>query len=70
MTSSVVVVAPDGSTTQVRALLDSISFVSEHLAQHLRLPRRRQFAQIAGIGGVSHHSLSQSVVRILPPLRG
>ena len=67
MTSHVLVVAPDGSTTRARALLDSASstsFISEHLAQHMRLHRRREFAQIAGIGGVSQPSLSQSVVRL------
>ena len=65
MTCRVLVVTPDGLTTQARALLDSASstsFVSERLVQRLRLPRRSQLAHIAGIGGVSHRTLSQSVV--------
>ena len=52
---------------QARALLDSASsssFVSERLAQYLHLPRSRHLAQIAGIGGVSHQSLGQSVVHL------
>ena len=65
MTCRVLVVTPDGLTTQARALLDSASstsFVSERLVQRLRLPRLSQLAHIAGIGGVSHRALSQSVV--------
>ncbi len=38
------------------------SFISVRLAQHLRLPRSQALAQIAGIDGVSHESLGQSVV--------
>ena len=40
----------------------STSFASERLAQRLRLPRSRQLAQIAGIGGISHDSMNQTVV--------
>ena len=57
--------SPDGHTTQARALLDSASstsFISERLAQHLYLSRSHRLAQIAGIAGISHQSLSQSVV--------
>ena len=36
--------------------------MSERLAQLLRLPHHRRFASIAGIGGISHNSSSQSVV--------
>ena len=42
MTCRVLVIAPDGSTVNARALLDSgstVSFISERLAQALRLPR-------------------------------
>ena len=66
MTCQVLIVTPDGLTTHARCLLDSASstsFVSEHLAQHLCLPRYRKVAQIAGVGGVSHRSLNQSLVR-------
>ena len=65
MTCRVLVVTPDGLTTQARALLNSASstsFVSERLVQRLRLPRRSQLAHISGIGGVSNRTLSQSVV--------
>ena len=66
MTCRVFILSPNGITTQARALLDSASstsFVSERLAQHLRLPRLRRQAQITGIGGLAHQSLGQSVVR-------
>ena len=65
MTCRVLVITPGGQTTQARALLDSASstsFVSERLAQLLRLPRRNHLARIAGIGGMSHRTFSQSVV--------
>ena len=65
MTCRVLVMSPDGFTTQARALLDSASsasFVSERLAQHLHLPRHRRQAQITGVGGLTHQCLGQSVV--------
>ena len=54
MTCKLVVYAPDGSITEAKALLDngsSASFVSEHLAQVLRLPRHKQSMQLSGITG-------------------
>ena len=42
MSCSVLVIVPDGSTANARVLLDSgssVSFISERLAQALRLPR-------------------------------
>ena len=66
MTCQVQVITPQGLTTHARALLDcasSVSFISEHLVQHLRLPRLRQAAQISGIAGMSAHSNTQSVVQ-------
>ncbi len=66
MTCRVLVMSAGGLTTQARALLDSASstsFISEHLDQHLRLPRHRRQAQITGISGLAHQSLGQSVVR-------
>ena len=54
MTCQVPAVGHDGSTYQARALLDlalSASFVSECLAQHLRLLRRNHHSKITGIGG-------------------
>lgn len=69
--------APDGTSVEARALLDnasSASFVSERLAQTLRLPTINQKARISGVAGLSHHSLSQSIANlsvspIRPPLR-
>ena len=65
MTCRVLIMSPDGRTSQERALLDSASspsFISERLAQHLHLRRRSRQAQITGIGGLTHQSLGQSVV--------
>ena len=71
MTARILVMSPDGCTTQARALLDSASstsFISERLAQHLRLPRFRRQAQITGIGGLAHTACDQSFTcfRIAP----
>ena len=72
MTSRVLVMSPDGYTTQVRVLLDSTSsasFISEHLAQHMHLPHQHRQAQITDVGGFTHRCLGQSVVHfILVPL--
>ena len=62
MTCQVLVIAPDGSTSRVRALLDSASsasFITERLTQRLRLPRRNYGIKINGIGG----NTSQLTVR-------
>ena len=73
MTCRVLVRAPDGSSVEARALLDSASsasFVSERLAQCLRLPRLRQGARIMGIGGLSHESSTQALTRfVVSPAR-
>ena len=64
MTCRVKVKAPNGLSTEARGLLDSASstsFVSERLAQRLGLPRTQQAAQIAGVAGISHQSVCQSV---------
>ena len=64
MTCRVRVKAPSGLSTEARGLLDTASltsFISERLAQHLRLPHTQQTAQISGVAGISHKSLSQSV---------
>ena len=58
--------APDGSSVEVRALLDNAStasFVSERLVQSLSLPRTNQSIRISGIGGLSHKVPIQSVSR-------
>ena len=57
MTCRVLIMSPDGRTSQARALRDSASstsFISERLAQHLHLRHRSRQAQITGIGGLSH----------------
>ena len=62
MTCQVLVIAPDGSTSRVRALLDSASsasFITERLTQRLRLPRRNYGIKVSGIGG----STTQLTVR-------
>ena len=64
MTCRVWVTGPDGSAIEARALLDSASsasFVSERLAQSLRLSRSTQNARITGIACLSHKSPVQSV---------
>ena len=45
--------------------MSSISFVSECLAQALRLPRFRQDAKIHGVAGLSHDSHSQSFTNLV-----
>ena len=62
-TCRVLVTTTHGVTTQARALLDSASstsFISEHLAQSLNLPRSRCAVQVTGIGGMSDQSRTQS----------
>ena len=77
MTCCVLVYAPDGTHIEARALLDnasSASFVSERLAQTLRLPRINQKARISGVACLSHHFSNQSVTNfsissIRPPYK-
>ena len=64
MTCRLVVCAPDGTRVEARALLDngsSASFVSERLAQTLRLSRTSQRARISGVAGITHSSSQQSI---------
>ena len=64
MTCRVRVTGPHGITMDARALLDSASsasFISERLAQALRLQRSSHHATISGIAGLSHKSPIQSV---------
>ena len=63
MTCRILVSAPDGTSVEARAVLDSASsasFISERLAQSLCLPRSNQNARISGIAG-SHKSPIQSI---------
>ena len=59
---------PEGTAVQASALLDlssSMSFVMEHLARQLQLPRKNGRMQVAGIGGAlddpSSHKVSYGV---------
>ena len=60
MTCRVQVEAPDGSTMEARAILDSgssASFISEWLAQGLHLPRSNQSTRISGVAGFTRNSV-------------
>ena len=64
MTCRILVSAPDGTSVEARALLDnasSASFVSERLAQSLRLPRVNQAITVSGIVGLKYKVSAQSV---------
>ena len=65
MTCQVIAIGHDNSTYRARALLDpasSVSFVSERLAQHLRLSRRHHSSLISGIGGETMRTTSHGSV--------
>ena len=67
ITCCVLVDAPDGSSMEARAILDSATlalFVSKRLSQSLRLPRSRQGVQISRIAGLSHNSPLQAVASL------
>ena len=61
MTCQVLVEAPNGTISECRALLDSGSFLSERLAQRLRLPRYIHHTRLSGVAGLACSSSSQSV---------
>lgn len=64
MTCRVLLLAPNGSSVEVRALLDNAScasFISERLAHSLSLCRRHVSVSVSGIGGLSHKPPLQSV---------
>ncbi len=55
MTCRIMITSPNGFSLKARALLDnasSASFVSERLAQTLRLPRTSQNITVSGIAGL------------------
>ena len=67
MTCRTLVSAPDGSSVETRALLDSASSassVSECLVQSLSLPRTSQNVRVSGIGGLSHDSPIQYISNV------
>ena len=56
MTCRVIFVSPSGASIEARCLLDnpsSASFISERIAQALRLPRSYQSVSVSGIEGLS-----------------
>ena len=64
MTCRIAIEAPDGSSIEARALLDSassVSFVSECLAQSLRLPRSHQSIHISGVAVLMRNSSTQHI---------
>ena len=64
MTCRILIDAPDGSSVEARAILDSASsasFVSERLSQALCLPRSHQNTKISGVAGLSHNSPLQAI---------
>ena len=66
MTCQVMIRGPNGSLTQARALLDSgseASFITERLAQQLRLSRRRS-PMVACIGGTTSQVRPKGMVDI------
>ena len=68
ITCQIGVVTSDGHVTKARALLDcgsSTSFVTEHLARRLQLPRQRQRVRVAGISCPEHSLSSRSVVTLM-----
>ena len=64
MTCQVIAVGPDNTSYKARALLDSTSstsFISERVAQHIRLPRLQQDSKVSEIrGGTMRLSLQAS----------
>ena len=65
MTCQILVHPPDGTALKARALLDSASstsFISDRLAQSLRLPKSSQNIKISGVAGLNHQSPLHSVV--------
>ena len=61
------VTTPERYKTQARAMLDSASlssFITERLAQRLRLPRHCHHVQVASIGGPACGPSSYSVVSL------
>ena len=67
MTCQIQVISPNGMITKARALLDSASsasFITERLAQHLRLPRRHHNLRMSGIGGSLTQMNTRGIVKL------
>ena len=68
MTCQVRVTSPDAHTTKATQLLDSASsasFITQRLAQHLRLPQRHHGMKIGSIRGVTTQSRSRGMVNLM-----
>ena len=68
MTYQILIVSPNGSSSEARAILDSASsasFISDHLARTLNLPRLSRNTHITGIAGLSHKSPTQSITNFV-----
>ena len=68
MTCQMLVHSPDGTCFRARGLIDSgssTSFISERLAQSLRLPLSTEQVRILGITGMSHSSPLQSIATLM-----
>ena len=64
MTCYVAIKAPNGSSVEARALLDSASsasFVSERLVQSLRLPRSHRSVHISDVAGLMCNSSTKHI---------
>jgi hypothetical protein len=67
MTCKALISGPSGYAIEARCLLDnasSASFISERIAQALRLPRTHQSVSVSGIEGLSNCVKSRSVSRV------
>ena len=67
-TCRILVVSPNGSSSEARALLDSASsafFISDHLARMLNLPHSNRNTYITSIAGLSHKSPTQSITNFV-----
>ena len=68
MTHRILVISPNGSSSEARAILDSASsasIISDHLARTLNLPHLSQNTHITGIAGLSHKSPTQSITNFV-----
>ena len=67
MTCRVLIDAPDGSSVEARAILDSassVSFVSERISQSWSLPCSHRNARISGVAGLCHSSPLQAIANL------
>ena len=68
MTCQILVVSPNGSSSEARAILDSASsasFISDHLARTINLPCSSRNTHITCIAGLLHKSPKQSITNFV-----